>query len=213
MEKWIKTSVWLAVLLAIVTVQTSSPSAKSSLGAFADTLCTGVDCGNGTCVTSSDYPYVKCDCNPGWRQPSASVYVPFLACVIPNCSLDYTCNNSVGEAPSPSSDESGDHSYRARPCLYDVCGGGTCISKSDHGYICQCSSGYGNIMNWNNGYCVKKCAIQGECSSQGVTVSSSNDSTTSSSKNDGRGGLEFVKDNRDWMIWSMLATLFMILID
>jgi len=217
MESWIKAGVWMAVLLATATVQTSSSSANSLFKPLTDSLCKGIDCGNGTCVTTSEYPFVKCDCNAGWMQPKAPIVIPYLACVIPNCSLKYDCNNRVigTEAPSPSSDG---HDYLGdllTPCFYDVCGGGKCIATKNYTYICNCHSGYGNLMNWTMGYCVKECSIQGECARLGVTVSSnvSNVQTTTDSASDARGGLKFVKDNWVWTVWSTLATLFMIWIE
>lgn len=218
MKSWIKASVWMAVLLATATVQTFSSSANSLLAPLAaDSLCKGIDCGNGTCVTTSEYPFVKCDCNAGWKQPTAPIIIPYLACVIPNCSLDYNCNNSVIGAAAPSPSSVGHHHIGdlLTPCLYDVCGGGKCIGKSNYTYLCQCNSGYGNLMNWTMGYCVKECSIQGDCSRLGVTVSSnvSNVQTTTGSTSDGGGGLKFNQDKRVWMAWSMLAVLFMMWID
>lgn len=209
-----KASVWMAVLLATATLHASPSSANSLLSPLADTLCKGIDCGNGTCVTTTEYPFVKCDCNAGWRQPKLPVVIPYVPCVIPNCTLNYSCNNSViAEAPSPSSQSHDFPSDFHTPCFYDVCGGGKCIGKkSNYTYICECNYGYGNLMNWTMGYCVKECSIQGECSRLGVTVSSnvSDVQTTTDSTSDAQGGLKFVKDNRVWMVWPVLAALFMI---
>eukprot|EP01018_Ginkgo_biloba_P026534 Gb_23119 [translate_table: standard] len=123
-----------------------------------ENLCENFDCGRGTCKNSSVFPFVRCECEKGWKRPDVAVEIPFLPCVIPNCTLNHSCSEL---APTPSLPYHGFHdrnySNILNPCYWDVCGGGTCVPKSNFSYSCDCYQGFGNLMNWTTGYCVREC--------------------------------------------------------
>ncbi|KNA16497.1 hypothetical protein SOVF_087990 [Spinacia oleracea] len=142
-------------------------------------LCNRVGCGKGKCKMSgnNDFEY-ECECEPGWRQTistnSSSSDFKFLPCVIPNCTLKYSCSET---APSPQSMETpSSNASTFEPCRMANCGGGVCKKASGLTYTCQCKEGYSNLFN-NTGFpCLNECSIGGDCPNLGLAMS--NRSTT-----------------------------------
>ncbi|KAH9314435.1 hypothetical protein KI387_023062, partial [Taxus chinensis] len=176
--------------------------------------CKSVNCGNGTCVTTKEAPFVKCDCKEGWKQPDLYVDLPFQPCVVPNCTIDYTCTGSsrLSPAAAPSS-ALPKLNNPLNPCSYNVCGAGICTLKSNSTieYQCECFSGYGNIMNLTWGFCSRECELQKDCSRIGVSISG-NVTTNDSATSDAQGSLIFLKENSHLVTGSILATLMMLLV-
>ncbi|XP_021732964.1 slit homolog 2 protein-like [Chenopodium quinoa] len=134
-------------------------------------ICKTVGCGKGKCKTSgsNDLEY-ECECDPGWRQTlssnsSSDFNFKFLPCVIPNCTLNYSCSEV---APSPQSSETPSNASIFEPCRWANCGGGVCNKTTAFSYTCHCKEGYSNLLN-NTGFpCFKECSIGGDCPNLGL---------------------------------------------
>ncbi|KAK4759370.1 hypothetical protein SAY87_022501 [Trapa incisa] len=151
---------------------------------FNDTnACDGVQCGKGKCVSNSSYPFVfVCECDSGWKRTRLDNEddLRFLPCVIPSCSVQYSCM----PAPAPLPPVPYNTSF-FDPCYWSYCGGGTCIkssssSSSPHDRICQCNPGYTNLMNISVFPCFNDCAIGSDCSKLGIKVANSSSTPGSS---------------------------------
>lgn len=145
-------------------------------------LCDYYDCGMGTCKNTSDFPFFSCECEYGWRRPHSDVVddnsLTFLPCVIPNCTLNYSCQD-VLYPPAPSPVYQGNLSYPDlfSPCEWDVCGAGSCVKEPHATHTCLCDKGYENLMNWTIGYCVTQCQLGADCAAEGVTISGNSSKT------------------------------------
>ncbi|KAM3707182.1 hypothetical protein ACJW31_02G004600 [Castanea mollissima] len=149
-----------------------------------DDVCKEVACGKGTCKPSNQSALLfECECNPGWRQAN---YGPaenfkFLPCVVPNCTVNYSCMN----ASSPIQDKGS----IANESIFDLChwaycGGGSCNKTSNFTYGCECAKDYYNILNDTSLPCFQDCAIGVDCSSQGISSSNKSTSATQALSND-----------------------------
>ncbi|XP_030466967.1 uncharacterized protein LOC115685947 [Syzygium oleosum] len=142
--------------------------------------CDAVECGKGNCVANSSYPFnYICECEAGWKRTRLDNEddYKFLPCVIPNCSLQYSCV----PAPTPLPPVPYNLSF-FDPCYWIYCGGGTCTKSASYEHICQCNSGYSNLMNTSVFPCFNDCAIGAtDCAKLGIKVSSSTGTPASSS--------------------------------
>ncbi|KAK4755483.1 hypothetical protein SAY87_009240 [Trapa incisa] len=152
----------------------------------ATNACDGVQCGKGKCVPDTGYPYAfVCQCDSGWKRTRLDNEdaLKFLPCVIPSCSVQYSCM----PAPAPLPPVPYNTSF-FDPCYWSYCGGGTCIksssSSSPHDRICQCDPGYTNLMNVSVFPCFNDCAIGSDCSKLGIKVADSTSTPGSSSASD-----------------------------
>ncbi|KAL6582924.1 hypothetical protein OROMI_005002 [Orobanche minor] len=114
-------------------------------------------CGKGNCVVSSNSTFgYECECDSGWKQAAGSQdddYLKFLPCVIPNCTLDYSCAN----APAPVSDNHTKANLSfLDPCFWTYCGGGSCNKTSVFTHTCECEEGYYNLFNSTAFPCYKE---------------------------------------------------------
>ncbi|KAL6575849.1 hypothetical protein OROHE_000320 [Orobanche hederae] len=114
-------------------------------------------CGKGNCVVSSNSTFgYECECDSGWKQVAGSQdddYLKFLPCVIPNCTLDYSCAN----APAPVSDNHTKANLSfLDPCFWTYCGGGSCNKTSVFTHTCECEEGYYNLFNSTAFPCYKE---------------------------------------------------------
>lgn len=129
-----------------------------------DLACRFARCLKGQCVNTSSFPFYKCECNEGWASPFSRSWLP---CILPNCSIDLTCDNSsASPAPPPTAPLIGAISDI---CSLPVCGNGVCVtnttaSNSTDDYECRCNTGYVNLGNQSDGYCIHKCSIGAGCS-------------------------------------------------
>ncbi|KAI4379013.1 hypothetical protein MLD38_016421 [Melastoma candidum] len=146
--------------------------------AFADNLspvypdlCNEVECGKGSCVSNSSSPFgFVCQCESGWKRTRLDNEddLKFLPCVIPNCSVDYSCLPAAPPAPSiPYNTSFFD------PCYWIYCGGGTCTKSKAYTHTCQCNSGFTNLMGIDAYPCFSDCAIGSDCSKLGIKLSNS----------------------------------------
>lgn len=152
-----------------------------------DDVCKEVVCGKGTCKPSNQSALFlfECECNPGWKQAN---YGPaenfkFLPCVVPNCTINYSCMN----ASSPVQDK-GSRANESifDPCHWTNCGGGFCNKTSNFTYSCECAKDYYNILNDTSLPCFLDCAIGMDCSRQGILSSNKSTSATQALSNDGK---------------------------
>lgn len=133
--------------------------------------CDLAKCLRGTCVNSSSFPFYKCDCNAGWKSPFGTSWLP---CILPNCSIDLNCANRSNphSAPPPLVPRVGGV---FDICSFPVCGNGLCIqdtsgNHSRDGYECKCDTGYVNLRNKTDGYCIHKCSIGADCTNLNLPI-------------------------------------------
>ncbi|CAL5379692.1 unnamed protein product [Camellia sinensis] len=110
-----------------------------------DNICKEVECGKGNCSVALDRPFgFKCECENGWKHTrlDSEQDLLFLPCVIPNCSLDYSCMPAAPPAPSVPLNSS-----VFDPCYWVCCGEGTCTKNKTMTQTCQCNPGYSNLLN------------------------------------------------------------------
>ncbi|KAF3320052.1 neurogenic locus notch protein 1-like protein [Carex littledalei] len=117
--------------------------------------------------TNSTFGY-ECECKSGWSQLHIGDSLRFLPCVIPNCSIDYSCSNhSIAPAPTPSQDNQNFSLFD--PCSWSYCGGGTCVKTSDMGgHKCECNEGSSNLLNLTTLPCYESCSLGGNCANLGI---------------------------------------------
>ncbi|KAK1436429.1 hypothetical protein QVD17_02209 [Tagetes erecta] len=134
-------------------------------------VCKDVTCGQGTCkpTNTSIIPY-ECECSPGWKQVANfndddDHFLKVLPCVIPNCTLNYSCS----QAPSPVQEKEN----RGNGSIFDVCqwtdcGGGKCVATSPFTRKCECSEGYYNLLNLTFSPCFRDCSLGMDCKNLGI---------------------------------------------
>ncbi|CAL1411283.1 unnamed protein product [Linum trigynum] len=181
------------LLLAIVLLQTQLTAGDLLSSIFAPimgNICENVECGRGKCkpLTNSTIPPYECECDAGWKQtrPDAMdniTFLNFLPCIVPNCSMDFSCNKP---AEAPVQDKSGkSNTTLLDPCNWADCGGGSCNKTSLFTYSCVCSEGYNNLLNTSLFPCYKECAVGMDCKDLGITVQGPPSPTPVLSQNDG----------------------------
>ncbi|KAK9066842.1 hypothetical protein SSX86_014165 [Deinandra increscens subsp. villosa] len=156
-----------------------------TLAPFFDNPCDEVDCGRGNCSVDAAKPFrFVCRCDPGWRRTLSDNQddLQFLPCIIPNCSLDYSCM----PAPPPTPPIP-DNISLFDPCYWSYCGEGRCKNDTMYKHICDCNPGCTNLMNISNFPCFRSCAIGTDCSRLGVQSSD-----TKSSQDDSSQGIRFL---------------------
>ncbi|XP_058106137.1 uncharacterized protein LOC131249399 [Magnolia sinica] len=168
-------------------------------------ICDAIECGKGTCNASSNFTFT-CECNPGWSQFHIGDDFKFMPCVIPNCSLNYDCNNASALAPAPSSLPDHTNHSIIDPCKWSYCGEGTCVRTSQFGHRCDCKEGFTNILNVTNFPCFSDCGVGADCKTLGIGVSNRSSSTPSLSENGGASNQDGSSPLRN-AVWS---TIFVI---
>ncbi|ONK60497.1 uncharacterized protein A4U43_C08F19120 [Asparagus officinalis] len=145
-------------------------------------VCNVVDCGKGKCQASSNHTFgFACQCNPGWTQFHVGDSFRFLPCVVPNCSINYSCtNNSVAPAPAPVPPPP-DNLSIFDPCMWSYCGGGKCLNTATYEHKCECDEGYSNLFNTSTFPCYKDCSLGADCANLGINVSNLTKSASPSS--------------------------------
>ncbi|XP_031475026.1 uncharacterized protein LOC116247168 [Nymphaea colorata] len=128
--------------------------------------CSGVQCGKGTCIPTSHQiiPYA-CECEEGWTKLFRSSAFDFLPCVIPNCTVDFSCTKPPIPALAPT-DRLNFSIFD--PCTYTYCGEGECVRTSNLFHRCDCREGYANLLNVTIFPCLSECFLTAECSSVGL---------------------------------------------
>ncbi|KAK2453876.1 hypothetical protein QL285_001503 [Trifolium repens] len=145
-----------------------------------DDVCKEVECGKGTCKPSknSTFPF-ECECDQGWKKAFDSNDdggMKFLPCIIPNCTLDYSCSKAPAPAPEKAR-KSNESIFDA--CHWVDCGGGSCKKTSTFNYSCECDASYSNLLNITTFPCFRECSLGMGCSDLGISVSNSSSSSSS----------------------------------
>ncbi|CAI9102615.1 OLC1v1000912C1 [Oldenlandia corymbosa var. corymbosa] len=164
------------------------------LSPLVDNICNEVECGKGTCQPAVGSPFnFKCICEPNWKRTRLDNEddLQFLPCVIPNCSLDYSCM----PAPPPVPPFPNNFSV-FDPCYWMYCGEGTCVKNSTYGHTCQCNNGRSNLLDISVFPCYSECALGSDCSRLGIKVSNS---VSSPNNNDGSPGTSIMPAKFQWM--------------
>ncbi|KAK1374143.1 Vitamin K-dependent protein S-like [Heracleum sosnowskyi] len=188
--------VLLVVLLAVSATANLSPNYSPNFGE----ICNEVNCGKGKCEASLGSQFgFKCKCDSGWSRtrPNQDEDLDFLPCIIPNCSLDYSCMPAAPPAPSVPNNQS-----VFDPCYYAYCGQGTCSKNLTYGQTCNCNPGFSNLLNITAFPCFSECALGSDCERLGINVSRS---TSDDNNKDNNQATSFLPGNFHW-IGIMLIT-------
>ncbi|KAL7177859.1 hypothetical protein ACSBR2_031089 [Camellia fascicularis] len=173
----------IAILANLLVLQRWTATAdflSPMLSPYLDAVCKGVECGKGTCKPATNSAFLfECQCDPGWKQTGYALdnNLRFLPCVIPNCTLDYSCMEA---APSVQDKESQADSSFFDPCHWTDCGGGKCNKISPFTYSCECSQNYYNLLDMTALPCFRECALGMDCSDLGINVMNKSTSRTRS---------------------------------
>ncbi|KAK4424736.1 hypothetical protein Salat_1667200 [Sesamum alatum] len=164
--------VLILVVLAAIIAAAKANDVPPSLSPFFESLCDEVECGKGRCEAAPGYPFnFRCVCEAGWKRTRLDDEqdLEFLPCIIPNCSLDYSCMPAAPPAPPVPYNLS-----FFDPCYWIYCGEGTCNKNSTRTHTCKCNAGYSNLLNISSFPCYSDCAIGSEsCERLGIRVSKS----------------------------------------
>ncbi|XP_059312238.1 uncharacterized protein LOC132063618 isoform X1 [Lycium ferocissimum] len=184
-----------------------------------DNICNDVDCGKGSCEQAPGKPFnFICNCERGWKRThhdndDDEDDLQFLPCIVPKCSVDYSCL----PAPPPAPPIPHNTSF-FDPCYWIYCGEGTCKKNITHGQTCECEYGYSNLLGIPAFPCFNDCAIGSDCQKQGIRLSNSTASSPSSIFNtnnggdDNNGATTFMPKNSHWMA-ILLASAAMALLN
>uniref|UniRef100_A0A0D9XTL6 EGF-like domain-containing protein n=1 Tax=Leersia perrieri TaxID=77586 RepID=A0A0D9XTL6_9ORYZ len=161
------------LVLVLVSLQAMAAILPNGVAAQnGDRKCSKVNCGMGSCSESTDYVFgFACQCNAGWsRYHLGDLQFPFLPCVIPNCTINYTCQNGSSPPPPPATPSLTNNSI-FDPCLLQYCGdGGSCERTSDFTHRCACRDGFRNLLNDTSYPCYQQCSLGSDCSGLGISV-------------------------------------------
>ncbi|KAK3011786.1 hypothetical protein RJ639_011774, partial [Escallonia herrerae] len=115
----------------------------------------------------------KCVCDPNWKRTRSDdeQNLQFLPCVVPNCSLDYSCMPAAPPVPAVPQNAS-----FFDPCYWIYCGEGTCSKNQTYTHTCQCNAGYSNLLDVAQFPCYSPCALGSDCERLGIKVSNSTSS-------------------------------------
>ncbi|KAF9618567.1 hypothetical protein IFM89_002262 [Coptis chinensis] len=179
-------SVIITILSFSVLLQltTSADILAPILSPFIDKVCKEVLCGKGKCKVSTNFSLgYMCECDQGWKQTTADAqkHFKFLPCVIPNCTLDYSCTKAP--SPSPQIKDPPKNSSFLDPCNWAYCGEGSCKKSDTFGYKCECQEGYANLLNDTALPCFSQCSLGMDCASLGITVQNKTASPNGASAN------------------------------
>ncbi|BAT94113.1 hypothetical protein LR48_Vigan02g221500 [Vigna angularis] len=161
------------LFLLLQSLSATSDFLSPLISPLSEDLCREVECGKGTCKPSkNDTILFECDCDPGWRQTLSSPDegLKFLPCIVPNCTMNYSCSSAP--APDPQNESKANASI-FNACHWVDCGGGSCNRTSFFSYSCICDAGYYNILNATALPCFKECAFGLSCSNLGITLMNS----------------------------------------
>ncbi|KAJ8765818.1 hypothetical protein K2173_015687 [Erythroxylum novogranatense] len=192
----------LVTLLLLQPMVARSDLLTPIISPFLDQVCNHVQCGRGTCKpNNSSTFFFECECADGWRQTQSgsSDRLKFLPCIIPNCTMDLSCDS----APSPAPDRSGTNNQSIfDPCYFVNCRGGSCNRKSNSlSYQCTCSEGYHNLLNQTAFPCYKECAIGVDCKNLGVNIANTSPPPAPGLSDNGNNqGSSIPLGHFDWLI-------------
>ncbi|KAK6913979.1 hypothetical protein RJ641_021300 [Dillenia turbinata] len=194
----------LLLILPILRVMGSVDEFLSPLlSPIVDDVCKEIYCGKGNCKAESNATFFfVCECDAGWKQTLDSDLnsnLRFLPCVIPNCTLDYTCQNTNSSYPAQTEEKPTNTSV-FDPCYWTYCGGGTCNRTSRFALRCECSEGYANLLNTSYFPCFRDCSFGVDCKNLGFSVSNNSISSTPTSSEVKNEGSSLVQSRLHWTI-------------
>ncbi|PIN07606.1 hypothetical protein CDL12_19823 [Handroanthus impetiginosus] len=171
---------FLAVIFLILqsydynNIATADESSPSLIAPFFGDVCNETVCGRGTCMPTLNTTFgFECECEDGWAQsrPQGFEYLNFLPCVVPNCTLNYTCANEDNPR-NPNFERSANLSI-FDPCYWADCGRGRCLSNSNSTFVhtCECEEGFYNLLNATIFPCFSQCAFGEDCPGLGLNTS------------------------------------------
>ncbi|KAK3200619.1 hypothetical protein Dsin_024034 [Dipteronia sinensis] len=193
-----KIMAFLAMLVVVLLPMTAlgfHDDMSPALAPFYEKVCEEVDCGKGTCKADIKYPFSYiCECNANWKRSlddDVDEDLKFLPCIIPNCTLNY---GSCQPAPPPVPEKEIPHNISFYdPCNWIYCGEGTCNRSSTYKHICQCNSGFSNLLNTSYFPCYSECTLGADCGRLGITVSRQ-------ASDNGSQATSFLPGKLHWMI-------------
>ncbi|XP_047324412.1 uncharacterized protein LOC124927943 [Impatiens glandulifera] len=201
----------IALLLVVVLLPMASKAdnhISPALSPLLDEICKEVNCGKGSCKADLSFPFnYKCECDAGWKRTHShdddeEDKLEFLPCIIPNCSLDYSCMPAAPPAPAfPYNISAFD------PCYWTYCGEGTCVKNSTYIHTCQCNPGYSNLLNVSVYPCYSDCAIGSDCAKLGIVSKST---SSSSSPNDDQNASPATSSKFLWVVIALMSTVTML---
>ncbi|POO02102.1 neurogenic locus notch-like protein [Trema orientale] len=204
-----------ASLLVFLLLQPAAPSSVGELlspllSPVFDDVCKEVECGKGTCKPSSDSAlFFECECQPGWKQTASGQAdnLKFLPCVIPNCTLNYTCS----KAPAPVQDKATKlNESMFDPCHWSQCGGGSCNTTSKFTYTCECPAGYYNLLNVSSFPCFQSCEIGMDCTNLGISPSNQSSLSTPSAAEKGNNHASSITQGH--FLWLIITMMFIAMV-
>lgn len=198
------TVVVAAACLAMISIQLPTLAVGNVLSPLlspvADAVCKEVKCGRGTCKPSVNSTFLyDCECEPGWKQTLSSTdhHLKFLPCVIPNCTLNYSCMKSPASVEEKTKQE---NESILNPCHWVDCGGGSCNKTSSTSYSCLCDEGYYNLFNLTAFPCYKQCAIGMDCPNLWMSSSNHTASAPTLADNDGSREGSLMRGSSHWLV-------------
>ncbi|XP_059293364.1 uncharacterized protein LOC132046672 [Lycium ferocissimum] len=194
-----------------IDVPNNNSSAPPSLPGI-ENVCKEMNCGKGTCKSSNSTFGFACECEPGWRQTRSENdnFFKFLPCVVPNCTMNFSCGEK--EAPAPAPDKRSNSSI-FEPCYWANCGGGSCNKTSPMTYSCDCQEGYYNLLNQTAFPCFKKCALGMDCAQLGIDVMNNNSSPPPSLPDNSKSiAISFFGGGYGWLIITVASMAAVLLI-
>ncbi|XP_059293675.1 uncharacterized protein LOC132046874 isoform X2 [Lycium ferocissimum] len=209
-------AIFSLILLLLPTWSTASNALPPIFSPILENACKEMNCGKGTCKASSNSASSNstfgfaCECQPGWRRTRSENdnLFKFLPCVIPNCTMNFSCGEK--EAPAPAPDKRSNSSI-FEPCHWADCGGGSCNKTSAVTYSCNCQEGYYNLLNQTAFPCVKDCALGMDCAQLGIDVPNSS-SPPSLPDNSKSIGISFFGGGYGWLIITVASIAAVLLI-
>ncbi|GFY92034.1 hypothetical protein Acr_08g0004300 [Actinidia rufa] len=164
---------------------------------FWENMCKEVECGRGSCKVAVGSPFnFKCECDSGWKRTRLDDEdgLEFLPCVVPNCSVEYSCMPAAPPSPPIPYNLS-----FFDPCYWMYCGEGTCTKNLTYTHTCQCNKGYYNLLNVSAFPCYSDCAIGSDCEKLGIT------SSKSTSSNHGNPTITILLGKFHWIAISLMS--------
>ncbi|KAH7543230.1 uncharacterized protein LOC107412210 [Ziziphus jujuba] len=194
---------WAVIAMVLVLLPFSSMGLWDDLApTIGAELCEEMECGKGTCKVDGSSPIgFICECEANWKRTQDDEDdddLRFLPCVIPNCSLKY---DGCQPAPPPVPEKEVPRNISAfDPCYWAYCGEGKCTKNNtvSHSHVCECNSGFFNLLNVTAFPCYSECTLGSDCESLGIKVANSNSGSESYAAS-------FLPGKFQWMMALMMS--------
>ncbi|XP_058086654.1 uncharacterized protein LOC131233854 isoform X2 [Magnolia sinica] len=142
-----------------------------------DKACDIIKCGKGNCTVNLNETFgFVCECDEGWKQFHIGDHLRFLPCVIPNCTVNFSCEQLPAPTPAILPPPTNHSIFDA--CEWSYCGEGTCVKSPESGHRCECKTGYANLLNDTDLPCFRECSIGADCVNLGIGLTNSSSSTS-----------------------------------